>query len=1483
MSGQTQNKLIAVCFILVITFLGIVTVRFLEPGIYSKTHAAFTEPTPSSKSSISDDSINSFSKQRSELDESGQSPHGLQQSGHGDFSSSRIRFEEDAVFGRLLIVEDPDLGLIQFNGQHFTVMAKDRSPDGSRALEASLEKAGLSFKDAGPYGPFYFVFFSTDDPEEAYDRYLKVKSTFEPVAYVDLDELGQGSDGQVGNLNTAVVPNDPDYSSQWYHETIRTEVAWAVTTGSPDIIVAVLDSGIDDSLKEFEGRVLPGRAFLDAGATESTDIIDDHNHGTTVSAVIGAKGNNGEGIAGMNWNCKLLPVRVLKRNNDGGTLGFNSDWAKGVNYAVSRGAHVINMSFGSWTEYSALRLAVQNARQLGVVTIASMGNDSSSEKRYPAAFGDVIAVGATERDDDLTNFSNWGDHIDVVAPGLDIVTIVRGGAVGYGYLGTTYSTSIIAGLASLMLSIDPTLTPDEIRALIQDGADDRVGDYRDVNGFDIHYGFGRVNVERTFELLLANDPGGPEVMVQYGSIGIHDGDRTPSIEEGTDFGSVHVSTGIEQRTYRVTNTGESPLSLGEETSSSNEFQVRNLTSSLAPGDSDTFTITFNPRSVGPKSAIINFTTNDAVQNPFSFEVSGSGFEKLADIKAESIVFSDSSHHPGDEILGIEYCLTNLGPDRIGGNSRSGEYEDFKVSFFLSTDRQFSPDDTFFRHYFWRWNEFDVGQKQHLDPGSDHVVPIIEDGSYYLIVEFDHVLDAFSDPNISNNWVASSVPIRVGASVAGPEIVVEDLDGTNIPDNDRTPSTDKSTFFGIVDHETGSVERTYKVWNTGGVTLSLGGESSSNPSEFTISGLGSSISPGKSDTFKVRFNPSSEGRKTAIISFRTNDIDEDPFDFEVAGDGESENSAQPTVSNVRAQQFDGTKSVEILYDLAISGASVATVSLKASRDNGATYEVVPAESLSGAVGNNQSAGSGKSIVWDAGSIGWEAALYPQARVRVTATVAGGAPSGMVLVEGGELSTDDELDGTAVNSFYMGSTEITWGEWKSVRNWAVSNGYDLANSGEGCTDNHPVHSVQWHDVVKWCNAKSEIEELTPVYILNGSIYKQGYPENHSDLSMNYLADGFRLPLEVEWLFAASGGNLSKGHKFSGSDDLRDVGWNMDNSIGADCDLESGRGTWPVAHYSKLPNELGLHDMSGNVWEYCWDSYYEYGLGLRTLSFVSRGGSWRSQETDCNVLARVNFDPGFWDQTNQGFRVVRSVSMATELIYVEGGTLSTSNELDGTEVASFYIGRTEVTWAEWKEVLSDMSSSSYDIDEYGPICGDSHPVLVFWFDVLKWCNAKSELEGLEPVYKVNGATYRAGEFSFTDYEEITQDLAANGYRVPQDAEWEFAARGGNLTNNFHYSGSNNLNEVGWFRENSDAAGCDLNNGSGTSSVAQMLPNELGLYDMSGNVWEWVWPPEGFFPTGRGGGWGSIQEYCSVANRTFGMALMTNHGFRIARSASH
>ncbi len=250
-----------------------------------------------------------------------------------------------------------------------------------------------------------------------------------------------------------LVPNDPLYRDQAAAANqVSLPAAWGMTRGSANVTIAILDSGIDASHPEFNGRILPGYDFVHGDASPN----DDFGHGTMSSGVAAAAGDNGIGVAGACWRCEILPVKVL----DSTGSGYASTAIQGITWAADQGARVISMSFGGFSWSQAFQDAITYARNRGVVVVASAGNEGNTRVFYPGGFAGVISVASITTSGGFYSWSNRGSWVDVAAPGC-IWTTQRGGSYG-NFCGTSASTPLVSGIIGLMRSVRPTASVSQI-------------------------------------------------------------------------------------------------------------------------------------------------------------------------------------------------------------------------------------------------------------------------------------------------------------------------------------------------------------------------------------------------------------------------------------------------------------------------------------------------------------------------------------------------------------------------------------------------------------------------------------------------------------------------------------------------------------------------------------------------------------------------------------------------------------------------------------------------------------------------------------------------------------------------------------------------------------------------------------------------------------------------------------------------------------
>jgi subtilisin family serine protease len=288
-------------------------------------------------------------------------------------------------------------------------------------------------------------------------------------------------------VQAVTAPNDPYFADyQWNLRQIRAPEAWDLTTGDRRVIIAIVDTGIALDHPDLAGKLEPGINLV----TPDQPPNDDNGHGTHVAGIAAAATNNAEGVAGVSWEARLMPVKVL--DADGGA--DVNRVAQGMVWAVDHGARVLNLSFTGAEPSAALGEAVQYARDRGALVVAAVGNDARAEASYPAALDGVLAVGATDRNDQRLPSANQGPYVGIAAPGEQVPSTFWAPGIGNTYAQastTSQAPPHVAGVAGLVWSVNPELRGDAVRALLVNHADD-VGP----PGRDDETGAGRVNALR---------------------------------------------------------------------------------------------------------------------------------------------------------------------------------------------------------------------------------------------------------------------------------------------------------------------------------------------------------------------------------------------------------------------------------------------------------------------------------------------------------------------------------------------------------------------------------------------------------------------------------------------------------------------------------------------------------------------------------------------------------------------------------------------------------------------------------------------------------------------------------------------------------------------------------------------------------------------------------------------------------------------------
>ncbi len=274
---------------------------------------------------------------------------------------------------------------------------------------------------------------------------------------------------------------------------IKATAAWEETTGEEEVIIAIVDTGVDLKHPDLINKLYSnGYDF----ANDDAEADDDHGHGTHVAGIAAAETDNNEGIAGVAWNCKILPIKVMDDEGE----GYYSWMISGIDYAIQQGANVINLSLGGDADSDSLKNIIKAAFENEIVVVASAGNENSSVL-FPAAYDEYcLAVAASDYDDLRPDWSNFGTEIDVAAPGVRILSCIPTWYWGPGSLpyafssGTSMSSPHVAGLAALIKGLKNWLSAAEIMNVIRYTSDDiNNGEHP---GKDEYIGYGRINMEK---------------------------------------------------------------------------------------------------------------------------------------------------------------------------------------------------------------------------------------------------------------------------------------------------------------------------------------------------------------------------------------------------------------------------------------------------------------------------------------------------------------------------------------------------------------------------------------------------------------------------------------------------------------------------------------------------------------------------------------------------------------------------------------------------------------------------------------------------------------------------------------------------------------------------------------------------------------------------------------------------------------------------
>ena len=707
---------------------------------------------------------------------------------------------------------------------------------------------------------------------------------------------------------------------------------------------------------------------------------------------------------------------------------------------------------------------------------------------------------------------------------------------------------------------------------------------------------------------------------------------------------------------------------------SGDFTVTTApTASIIPGASTTFTVKFAPGALGYKQAVLHIASNDIDGNPFDIDLSGQCVAPVVDIAVEQ----PANTGLADGVSSISFTAQLIGSSdtKVFTIRNKGTVD--LTGLAVTRDGPHSGD-------------FAAGALEltTLVPGASTTFNLtFTPSAAGMRSAAIHIVSNDADENPFDIALSGTGVVPVA------EIVVEEPLDTGLEDG-ISSITFTTQLIGS------SATKTFTIRNTGNVDLTglAVTRDGHHRGDFATGTLRlTTLVPGASTTFDLTFTPSAAGMRSAALHIVSNDADENPFDISLTGSGCDTlyadwtdvhgligDNALPNaipfgdgVSNILKYAFnlngDDPDCHILVRGTGTSGLPVLT------RDDSGGAQVFRFEFLRRKFSDliytpKQSAtlqqGSWVPVTGSVTVTGldetWERVVVEQSYdptapcllFRVDVAKPDYAPEGFALIPAGSFWMGDSFANgwsdevpvhmVQVSAFYMAKYEVTKSLWDEVRSWGLANGYTNLPTGFGNAANYPVQSIVWYDMVKWCNARSEKEGLTPCYTVAGAVYRSG----SFDPDCNWAANGYRLPTEAEWEKAARGG--FSGRRFPWGDTIMHSQANYYSSSSYSYDVSQTRGYHPAYGTGTAPvgsfaaNGYGLYDMTGNVEEWCWDrnAYYPSTAqtdprGPASGSYrVTRGGNWYSHAFDCRVSARYLSYPGTnINSYDGGFRLARS----------------------------------------------------------------------------------------------------------------------------------------------------------------------------------------------------------------------------------------------------